>query len=402
MQEDLFDKTIKSKLSGFEKTPPAGIFEKIKDRLENSSNKKPPVFVLPSFVKYGTAASLAFLCGLLAMNLYLTKDVKTNNELLSGRIDKKEKSTAEIIFNNEAIGKLEFSVKSTLKEKSNLQLAKKHNQDFVNNAEAPIGSSSNKNGNSVKITKSQKAQDPFLFQSDKVQIDVAGAHASYQNYETDKITVYALAVFQNRVDNGLEMVKVDDEYTNTRFEHNKNYSAYTGFWFAPNVSFQSFGFAKYNFVGNGLGLDLGYDFTPAIGIQTGIKFNRLLKDFNLVDSDGSIYNQTLNYSNVILPLSLKLKKPYFAPNIERPVSLNGYVGIDYARMLHINKNTFGAHIGMEYDIFVRPEMLVSFGARAGLSSIMNYEPSEIFLQNSHKRYNYNLGVYAALRFIYPK
>lgn len=407
MQKDKFDEILRSRLASFEKAPPAGAFEKIKNRIGSKPEEKKPIFLLPTYVKYGVAASLAFLFGLFAMNSYWTNnvnkatlaEVNTTSAELAELVETQE-LTATISENNETIEVSPKNQQASLnKGKVQIQEKEKAIANSNSNAQASTKQSVNTNTKLVITSSPKEEEEPFLFKSDKVVVNVAGVYAQSKIQDPNNISVYSLTEFENETDNGVTVVKVDDEYSNTRFESDGSHIGYKGFWFGPNVSFESRGIAKNHFMGNGIGIDFGYDFSPKIGLQTGIRFNMLYKDFKLFDTDGKEYHELVDFSNFTVPVAIKFKKSYFASKVERPVSFNTYLGMDYSRMLKVDKNALGAHIGMEYDIFLRPEMMITIGARGGMSSILNYNPSQAYLQDKYRRVNYNLGVYAALRFV---
>jgi hypothetical protein len=408
MQKNKFDEILKSRLGAFEKTPPPGMFDKIKSRIETKEDEKKLAFIFPVFLKYGAAASIAFLFGLFAMNAYLTNDssksalAELNSAIEPNLALAESQEVTNLSTEAGESNEVDLNIKQAGFKKLNVQLQQKANTLASN-----IHSFTNEN-EGVLAAISKNKEEAFLFRSDKVVVNVAGIYAqskSDNDSNNDRIknsSVYALADFENEIDNGVTLVKVNDEYGNTRFDSDGSHIGYKGFWFGPNISFESRSLAKYHFMGNGLGLDFGFDLSSKFGIQTGARFNMLLKDFKLFDTDGKEYHELVDFSNVAIPLSLKFKKSYFAAKIERPVSFNTYLGMDYSRMLKIDKNTLGAHLGMEYDIFLRPAMMMTLGARGGISSIMNYSPSQSYLQENYKRVNYNFGVYAALRFVSSK
>lgn len=387
MKEKLFEDKLKQKLINFEQEPSPEVYNRIHEQLHPQKKGIFFIWTLPTFVKYGMAASLAFALGMLSMNYF---NQSTNLNTVANQTSQNNNNQSVIDENSEQnVNENANNTSATLSATS------LKNSTFSSFKNALLGSVNQNQSKQTYVTQnntlvfSEANNNAISFLSDPL--------------ESPSLTVYSLYNFQNLPSNEIELVKVTEGYKDVRFEPNlKSRIGYTGFWFGPEISFQSKFIGKTHIMGSGLGLDYGYDFNPVFGLQSGLKFNLLIKDFKMEDAEGKVSHQLVDFSAFTLPLSLRFKKSYFAKNIERPVSWNTYLGMDYTRLSKLKMNQFGAHVGMEYDIFLKPEMMITLGAKVGVSNIPTYEANPQIWGNGYQKLHTNLGVYTALRFVVPK
>jgi hypothetical protein len=70
MKEKLFEDKLKQKLINFEQEPSPEVYNRIHEQLHPQKKGIFFIWTLPTFVKYGMAASLAFALGMLSMNYF--------------------------------------------------------------------------------------------------------------------------------------------------------------------------------------------------------------------------------------------------------------------------------------------------------------------------------------------
>lgn len=376
------NKKLQEKLMNYEKTPPKGTFAKIQRRMDDD---KKGIFWLP-FVRYGMAASLAFLVGMGVMYNFGVNPLK---QQINASTDKVEQLTIENESNpNE--NKLIESV-SLNKEKTNDKTANNEGDapSNVNTANIPSKITKNTAINTYadNVDKKNSAQTDIQIQTPK-------------DYEY--VDVYNLYNIKNAFQNNVEIVKVEDDIVNTRFDNTKDRGiGYKGIWLGPSLHYQSKWIAGNHLNGTGFGFDAGIDFTKKWGIQSGVNYMLSLKSYPSINDEGISVQKIEDFSSFTFPLSLRYKKTFFSRKLERPISINTIAGIDYSRLGNLNKHQAGFHVGMEYDIFLKSEMMLTLGTRLQVAHIYNYDPPSEFVKGNTNPLHYNLGIYTALRFIRP-
>ncbi|MCB9257032.1 MAG: hypothetical protein H6579_07880 [Chitinophagales bacterium] len=388
MKNEEFDKLIKGKLQDLEMSPPPKMFQKIQAGLAKEQPKKRALLFLP-FMKYASAAAVAFLMGMAVMSVMYkakettatnTEQVNTiNNAHVNLALEQEEKNLLEEVSEelvSSTVSNAVLSTKNIEKEKSKTSTA-----------------------NSLTLLSSNAAPSSKIVFSSSSKNEAE--NASLANLSNMK--VYALYSLDSKNPDEISMAKIETDAEFNRFNLSKSRTPYAGLWFGAQLSFQSRFIGGQAFLGNGFGLDFGVNFNERIGLQTALHYSMLSKEFKVEQLDGKYSYELLNLSRIYLPLSLKVKQSYFARGIERPVSFNAYFGGDYAYLPSIAKHEAGVHLGMEYDIFLRPEMMISLGLRAGAGHIFNYPGEASYLQNiNSQKLNYSLGIYTALRFTSKK
>lgn len=399
-----FDKAIKSKLDNLEVAPPEGGFAAIQKRLQKPSPEK-VAFIWPTFLKYGLAASFAFLMGLFTMNWY-----NNDNAMHTGN------AIAESNISNPITKDIHAETVSTIAQKETPEIAEVNLLADLATVDEEVFVASDKVNKievipsateAAKIQKAnglkEKSLEIFTEGKGKVIINVAGVYAAKQLQESENLEVYALYSLENELEEEkIELAKIEKNPTAVRFNNKTDKMGYTGFWFGPSLSGNHLAFGGKNLFGLGLGFDLGYDFSPKFGIQSGVHYKSMVRNIKAFTEVGVPYNDLMDLSNFSIPLALKWKNSYFASNMERPVSFNAYLGGEYARLTKLGENRLGAHIGLEYDIFLKPEMMFTIGVKTGLNHIAGYSPEQAYLQDNYRKVNYAMSFYTSLRFIKPK
>ncbi|MFT5070926.1 MAG: hypothetical protein ACI8V8_000887 [Chitinophagales bacterium] len=320
--EENFDKILREKLKNFEKSPPPGTFAAIQQKMKQPEKKEKRLLVLPIFVKYGLAASFAFLLGLLAMNWFSdfnNPNINTDNTvavLEAPSIESNENKNPALFEKIESgleevgINSLDSVSTNLLNETIEAPLAKVYKKPehvnsrpnlFVNNTENTSGNTEAVNGNS----NNEEYLNDYMNYDDeggKIAIDIKSKYAAQYQPKTDEVSTYALYNIENEVEDGLEVVSVEDVNSNLKGNNKKN---------------------KSNYENSLNGSSLSYDSSVVSNYTSEIRTHSL--------------EVNENSSAEYLPFIVNNKKSSLISLRERLVLFHSYMGVDHSRDTSFNK-----------------------------------------------------------------
>ncbi|MGB1248073.1 MAG: outer membrane beta-barrel protein [Chitinophagales bacterium] len=375
------DKKIKEKLGNTSVPPSPELWSKIDASLSAQESKKGIVLLpfLQSYAKYGIAAAIAFLLG--GVVTYTMMDSLNGQETPIMATEDTEGNVKDIAtdINKEDI--LYAEEEST------------ENKEEVTNEKTLAAN--NEQDDTVTEIEEENISTTTTIRFEESSNELVAYDNLFQNYE-EELKTYSLSLIENNNEDYILEEEIDAEPVFYRVPLDKNRTGYQGFWFGPEVSYES-SFSNGNYYkGQGMGLSFGYDFAKKWGIQSGIRYAMIYKQFTVNSDEGENLSYQSNLSSVHVPLMLRWKHTMVGGRVQRPTSLNVALGVDYGYNKSNDFHQLGGVAAVEYDVFMRNDIMLTFGMRAGFSKNLNYSP--IIVPEAVGQYNYQLGIYTALRF----
>lgn len=160
------------------------------------------------------------------------------------------------------------------------------------------------------------------------------------------------------------------------------------------------------------GVKMGYNFSNSFGIEAEYVYNAEQGQNYVMSEDGEIVQKTLSLSYDLIPVVAKVKVGRVSKITNQPIVLNYTAGVQYgilrdARMPQDKRyeesaeelfkpNDFSLVLGLEYDIHVQENLIVSAGARGTFSNDIS---THIEPLDDYAKRNFVFGLRAGISYM---
>lgn len=165
--------------------------------------------------------------------------------------------------------------------------------------------------------------------------------------------------------------------------------------------------------GTSKGLLFGYNFSNKFGIEGEFIYNATLGQNYVMSEDEEIVEKSLSLSYDLIPIVAKIKVGRISSVTNLPVILNYTAGIQYGQLREarlpqdkryeetdeelFKENDLSVVLGLEYDIFVQDNLMLTLGTRGSISTDVSTHNAPF---NGYAKRNFVFGARAALSYTF--
>ena len=250
---------------------------------------------------------------------------------------------------------------------------------------------------------------------DKVILEMAQTETIVNDQDEIKMPLHTkrFTKFEAKKNSPLSLPKVKGFYFGGDIGSNQTHLVLKKSAFYPLISNE----AKFGMKwGLSYGVKVGYNFNRHVGIEVGCTINSAQGVSYIDNPNGKLpINGEINLTYTHVPVVAKYKMSKVSKLTGQPASLNVIGGIMYSHLKEANmklnesklndvKNLFAANelgviIGLEYDVYVTPNIFFNFGGKGSISTDVKALPG--LSSNKANSYNIMLGLNAGINFQIP-
>ena len=165
--------------------------------------------------------------------------------------------------------------------------------------------------------------------------------------------------------------------------------------------------------GTSKGLTLGYNFNNVLGVEAAYIYNAVQGQNYVMSEYETIVEKSLSLSYDLIPVVAKLKVGRVSDITNRPVVLNYVAGLQFGMLREarlpqdkrydqgdselFKENDLSLVLGLEYDIFVQDNLMLTLGTRGAISTDISTHAVPF---NDYAKRNFVFGLHAGVNYVF--